>query len=239
MMKRNIDEVRRSLAKRKAEKLRAIQSRPTSRSVNPAPATTNPKHPLTEQSTPLFVKQLIASGIIFLVVLFFNHFATPESNVRQWVMGQMREDFPFATVNVWYQEQFGSPLGFFMDEYRPPVSNHDVLPVNGVINSSYDLNGKGVMIEAIDQPEVFAIEQGTVIFAGNDAQTKKTVVIQHPDRTKSTYGFLEDIEVRPYQFVQASQLIGITSSELPVYFSIQKGQEYLDPIEVISINGQN
>lgn len=29
------------------------------------------------------------------------------------------------------------------------------------------------MIEAIDQPEVFAIDQGTVVFAGNDAQTKK------------------------------------------------------------------
>ena len=93
MMKRNIDEVRRSLAKRKAKKLRRIQNRPASRSVNPAPATANPKHPLTEQSTPLFVKQLIASGIIFLVVLFFNHFATPESNVRQWGMGQMREIF--------------------------------------------------------------------------------------------------------------------------------------------------
>src|SRR5690625_6502786 len=72
------------------------------------------------------------------------------------------------------------------------------------------------MIEASDQPEVYAIDQGTVLFAGNDRKTNKTVVIQHPDRTKSTYGFLAEINVRPYQFIQANQEIGVSSSETPV-----------------------
>src|SRR5690625_7129649 len=80
------------------------------------------------------------------------------------------------------------------------------------------------MIEASDQPEVYAIDQGTVLFAGNDRKTNKTVVIQHPDRTKSTYGFLAEINVRPYQFIQANQEIGVSSSETPVYFSLQKGR---------------
>ena len=237
MMRRDVSEVRRSLAKRKAEKLRAIQSRPASRPVRPAPVKINPSHQQTEQTTPVFVKQLIASGFVFLAVLFFNQFKSPENNVSQWVTGRLHEDFPFATVNVWYQEQFGSPLGFFVEESRPPVPNQQVIPVNGVINQSYDLNGQGVMIETADQPEVYAIDQGVVLFAGNDRTTGKTVVIQHPDRTKSTYGFLADIDVRPYQFVQSSQQIGTTSSDTTVFFALQKGTDYLDPNEVISIDG--
>ena len=169
-------------------------------------------------------------------MLIFNQFPTSSSQSSQWLTSQLREDFPFATVNVWYQEQFGSPLGFFVEKSRLPVSNQQVIPVNGVINQSYDLNGQGVMIETVDQPEIYAIDQGIVLFAGNDLKTGKTVVIQHPDRTKSTYGFLADIDVRPYQFIQASQQIGTTSNDVPVFFSLQKGMDYLDPVEVISVD---
>ncbi|GAA4064570.1 hypothetical protein GCM10022410_08890 [Amphibacillus indicireducens] len=237
MMKRDVSQFRRSLAKRKAEKLRAIQNRSASRPVKPIVRKINPSHQQTEQTTPVFVRQLIASGFVFLAVLFFNQFKSPANDVSQWVTDQLREDFPFATVNVWYQEQFGSPLGFFVEESRQVVPNQQVIPVNGVINQSYDLNGQGLMIETADQPEVYAIDQGVVLFAGNDRTTGKTVVIQHPDRTKSTYGFLADIDVRPYQFIQASQQIGATSSDATVFFAVQRGMDYLDPNEVISIDG--
>lgn len=232
-MRRDINQVRQALAKRKTEKLKAIKSRSMSRPIKSATSKIQTKDKQSEQKTPVFVKQLIASGFIFLAVLFINQFITPAS---QWVTNQLREDFPFASVHVWYQEQFGSPLGFFIENEPVPVSNQVAVPVSGIVNSAYDLKGQGVMIEASDQPEVYAIDQGTVLFAGNDRKTNKTVVIQHPDRTKSTYGFLAEINVRPYQFIQANQEIGVSSSETPVYFSLQKGSVYLDPVEVISID---
>lgn len=236
MMKRDVSQIRRSVAKRKAEKLRAIQNRSVSRSIQPTVKKTNSIHKQTEQTTPVFVKQVIASGFVFLAVLFFNQFPPSSSQSSQWLTSQLREDFPFATVNVWYQEQFGSPLGFFVEKDQELVPHQQVIPVNGVINQSYDLNGQGVMIETVDQPEIYAIDQGIVLFAGNDRTTGKTVVIQHPDRTKSTYGFLADIDVRPYQFIQASQQIGATSNDVPVFFALQKGTDYLDPVEVISVD---
>ena len=241
-MRRNISQIRRSLAKRKADKLKEIQARPqlTPKISGQVKPKINKNQTQSPQKTPLLIKQVIASGIIFLVVSVAFQL-TPETNTsRTWLTSQLREEFPFATANVWYQEQFGQPFGFFVENSPTPEFNPQVTPVNGVINQSYDLKGQGIMITTNDQPEVYAIEQGTVLFAGNDRTTGKTIVIQHPDRTKSTYGFLAELNVRPYQFVQASQQIGTTSNDKDeqsnLYFSLQKGTEYLDPVEVITVN---
>lgn len=241
MMKRDLNEVRKSLAKRKASKLNTIKHPAKDRPVQQiTPKLADAKQSRPEQKTPYFIKQVIIAGFLFSMTIMIFQFTPTSSQTRQWLMSQLNEDFPFATVNVWYQEQFGQPFGFFVDQSTTPVTNQQVLPVNGVINESFDMNGQGVIIEAVDQPDVYAIEQGTVLFAGNDWVTEKTVVIQHPDRTKSTYGFLDEINVRPYQFVQASQQIGTTSQSLDegsnLYFSLQKGNQFLDPVEVITVN---
>ncbi|WP_440895988.1 peptidoglycan DD-metalloendopeptidase family protein [Amphibacillus sp. Q70] len=240
-MKRDLNEVRKSLAKRKAIKLNAIKYPAKTRPIKQTTSKlANPKQSIPKQKTPYFIKQVIIAGFLFLMTIMILQFTPTSSQTRQWLLSQLSEDFPFATVNVWYQEQFGLPFGFFIDQSTTPVTNQQVLPVNGVINESFEMNGQGVIIEAVDQPDVYAIEQGTVLFAGNDPVTEKTIIIQHPDRTKSTYGFLAEINVRPYQFVQASQQIGTTSQSLDegsnLYFSLQKGNQFLDPVEVITVN---
>src|SRR5690625_523491 len=134
-MRRDINQVRQALAKRKAEKLKAIKSRPVSRPIKSATSKIQTKDKQSEQTTPVFVKQLIASGFIFLAVLFINQFITP---VSQWVTNQLREDFPFASVDVWYQEQFGSPLGNFIEDETVPLSNQEAVPVRAVVNAPYE-----------------------------------------------------------------------------------------------------
>ncbi|MBU5593594.1 M23 family metallopeptidase [Amphibacillus sp. MSJ-3] len=240
-MRRDLNEVRKSLAKRKAIKLKALERSSKKQSIKPIAAKqVKQKQNDTEQQTPYFVKQIIMAGFLFLLSVVILQFIPTSSQTRQWLASQLNDEFPFATVNVWYQKQFGIPLGFFVDQSAVPVTNQQVLPVNGVINESFDTNGQGVIFKTIDQQDVFSIDQGTVLFAGNDRETGKTVVIQHPNQTKSTYGFLTEINVRPYQFVQASQQIGTSSNSKTegsnLYFSIQKGNQFLDPFEVITVN---
>ena len=240
-MKRDVNQVRRSLQERKKTRLKELKQSTGGRSTKQiSSAYTNPNQAQTEQKTPIFIKQVIASGLIFLLTIIILHFPLASNRSKGWLTSHLNEDFPFATVNVWYEEQFGQPFGFFVDQSTIPVTNQQVLPVNGTINESIDLNGQGVMIEVDRKPDVYAIDRGTVLFAGKTQETNQTVVIQHPDRTKSTYGFLDEIDVRPYQFVEASQKVGAASDQLEaganVYFSLQKGNQFIDPFEVITVN---
>ncbi len=241
IVKRDLKQVRKTLAKRKKGKTKAVKVKYPNR---PPRSLDTLKQQHTNHSNdrmPLFMKQLIISGSFFLIAtLIFQTQLPALSQTKQWLTKQLSEDFPFATVNVWYQERFGLPFGLFVDQSTIPTYGQLAMPVNGVVSESFETNGQGLVIEVIDQPDVYAIEQGTVIFAGNDRQTKKTIIIQHPDRTKSIYGFLDEINVTPYQFVHASQMIGTVSTLLNgqhhLYFSMQKGSEFIDPIEVIPVD---
>src|SRR5690625_3117395 len=98
-MRRDVNQVRQALAKRKVEKLKAIKSRPVSRPIKSATSKIQTKDKQSEQKTPVFVKQLIASGFIFLAVLFINQFITPAS---QWVTNIINVYIPFESINICY-----------------------------------------------------------------------------------------------------------------------------------------
>lgn len=240
-MNRDVNEIRKSLEKRKSERIKAINQSTKDHSRKPPNSNpANVKKHEKEKETPIFMKQLIGAGIVFLLaVLIFQSPSTP-NELKNWASGQVNEEFPFATVNVWYQEQFGTPFGFFVDQSVTPVINQESLPVLGMVNESIDLKGQGVIIN-VHERDVFTVEQGTVLFVGTTKETGKTVVVQHPDRSKSTYGFLAEANVRPYQFVEASQHIGISSEpidgEAQIYFSLKKGNQFIDPQEVMRVNG--
>src|SRR5699024_8634102 len=125
--------------------------------------------------------------------LLWNTDTTLFANVKSWTSDALTEEFPFAKVNVWYQETFGNPLAFTPTGSKG--SEHDglALPVSGSVTESFQTNGKGIMIAPDTSSVVSAIQEGIVIFAGNDRETKKTVKVQHPDGSTSTYGHLNTV----------------------------------------------
>lgn len=161
---------------------------------------------------------------------------------KDWTSTALTQEFPFAQVNEWYRETFGNPLAF---SPNPVTSNQLVetlaLPVNGSITESFHSNGKGIKITPEATTEVSAMQDGIVIFAGNDRETNKTVTIQHADGTTTSYGYLSDIDVHIYQYVVSNQPIGTfqpTSENEMVYFSIQKDNQFIDPVQVIQVDEQ-
>src|SRR5699024_12861350 len=96
-----------------------------------------------------------------------------------------------------------------------PLSLHDALPIShvalpasGSVVQSFQDNGQGIMIAPKEKIDVSAMEEGVVIFAGNDKDTDQTVVIQHTNGSQTTYGHLESKEVHLYQFIESNQVIG-------------------------------
>lgn len=96
------------------------------------------------------------------------------------------------------------------------------------------------MISPESKDFVRAMNNGIVIFAGSKNDTDKTIIIQHPDRSESTYGMLSSIDVHLYQMVDANQVIGTkipTEESSMVFFSIEKANHYIDPAKVIRVDG--
>lgn len=188
-----------------------------------------------------FVMKAILAGILFFsIAILMNANHSILSKPQEIVAQLLRNEFPFAKVNVWYQEVFGSPLTFSPDaNFRPQEAQEVVLPVHGDIVETFQVNGKGVKISPGEEVDVVAHHEGVVVFAGRFPETGKTIVVQHSDGTNSSYGHLSDIHVHMYQYVTANQRIGtFTPSETndAVYFSLEKDNTYIDPVEVMEVD---
>lgn len=192
----------------------------------------------------LFYK-VILRGIIS-VVLFLSVALIQQSNLtllskpKIWTSHVMTEEFPFARVNGWYQNTFGSPLAYTPEDGLISEGNESyALPVSGNVAETFQVNGSGILISPQEASSVVSWDEGIVIFAGNNRDTKKTVVVQHPDLSKSTYAYLSSIDVHLYQALKPNQRIGtFNPSEVNegVYFSIERNNKYIDPIRVIQVD---
>lgn len=191
--------------------------------------------------SPQFLIKGALSFVLFLsVALIWNTDSSLFSKAGSWTNEALTEEFPFAKVNRWYKETFGSPLSLTEQPVQPAQSTNALaLPVNGNIAESFEDNGEGILITPEEQVQVSALEEGFVIFSGKDKQTDNTVVVQHPDGSKTTYGHLNTVDVHLYQFIETNQVIGQftpTEESDMVYFSIQKDQKYVDPLQVIKVD---
>ncbi|UJL44964.1 M23 family metallopeptidase [Virgibacillus sp. NKC19-16] len=186
------------------------------------------------------LKGVLSAMLFFGVALLGQTDAAFLQKPKEWTSNALTEEFPFASVNVWYQETFGSPLALTpQDNQVADSSNQMGLPVSGDVTETFQVNGTGIMIAPQETADVSALRDGVVIFAGNDRETNNTVVVQHADGSNSTYGHLSAVDVHLYQFVTSNQRIGqftpTTESET-VYFAIEQENDYIDPVQVIQVD---
>lgn len=198
-----------------------------------------------EKETKNMYSHLIIKGILSLI-LFFGVFLLFQSNnillakPKIWTSHILTEEFPFARVYQWYQQTFGAPLAL-SPQSEQVVEENDflALPVTGNITETFEENGSGIMITPKEEAPVLAWLDGVIVFAGNDRKLEKTVIVQHADMSKSTYALLSSVDVHLYQFISAGERIGTfnpTATAETVYFSIEKDNEYIDPIRVINVD---
>ena len=203
-------------------------------------------HPLFKKE--VFFFKILASVLLFLIVaiMFRNHNATFEP-VRDFVTKQMDQDFKFATVSNWYEDKFGKPLALlpFSEDDRAGkktvVKESDFsVPAMGKILENFEKNGQGIMIETEKGAVVQSINDGHVTFAGVKEGLGKTVIIQHPDDSTTWYGNLDEIKVNLYEYIEKRTVVGTVSvstgedkTKGKYYFAIKKGDEFIDPIQVI------
>lgn len=199
-----------------------------------------------KSSSSLIAKFVLSSALFFTSAVLLNTNVMKDKGLPGWLHTQLTEDMPFAKMTAWYEGNFGAPLAL-LDNQVPstkPVSKmngESALPVSGDVSETFQSNGMGIHIAPEGTATVHAANDGVVVFNGNDDQTKKTVVVQHADGSKSTYGKLSTINVHLYEHVRKDEVIGdFTASDeaREVFFSIEKNNEFIDPVSVEPVSGK-
>ncbi|MGP4061571.1 peptidoglycan DD-metalloendopeptidase family protein [Halobacillus sp. H74] len=252
-MKRNIRDVRKNIADRKKRKINGQGSNsppsfspPQDEEMHGYPPLVTgygkKKEPITQTSkgTSHFAWQLLLAVMLFAIVaLGKNTDFALLNGPGDWAASQMQEEFPFAKVTTWYSDRFGDPLQVIQPE-NEGEQEALAMPVNGTVTTSFQKDGKGIIMTTENDSQVKAIRAGTVIFAGNDPDTSKTVIIQHEDGSKTTYGYLSSIDVHLYEHVQTENALGSVKPEegqaAEFFFAIEKDDTFLDPVQVIKVN---
>ncbi|PLR79547.1 peptidase M23 [Bacillus canaveralius] len=255
-MRSRADDIRKRIARRKRERDKLTEHNP----VHPLWAEDEERYGFEKISSfesgrgdgehPLFRKEfflfkiLASACLVLMMAIIFRSEAGSLEPVRSFVKKSMNDDFQFAAVSEWYEQQFGKPLAllpFKEDSGKDKTEKLDseyALPASGKILEDFDVNGQGVMIETGVGAAVQAMNEGFVNFAGEKEGFGKTVIIQHGDTSQSWYANLEEIDVELYDFIEKGSTVGTVSqgtdgSKGVFYFAIKKGDNFVDPVPVI------
>ncbi|RBW71599.1 M23 family metallopeptidase [Bacillus taeanensis] len=259
-MKKSIDEVRKRHKERKKERTRYdnFQSQPPfieeekEHSISsPFKKEEQPLHPLFNKEA--FLIKITLSVCLFLIVGILFKQNTPFAQTGQQVVRHsFQQEFQFAAVSSWYEEQFGKPLVLF-PEKKTDTNNEQknqfvnsfaeayAVPASGKVTENFSKNGQGILLETGPDEQIGAVREGFVSFIGEEEDIGKTVVIQHDDGSESWYGKLANIEVKLYDFVERGEQVGSATTDQDAnlgifYFALKQGESFIDPIQVISFD---
>ncbi|MUV39502.1 hypothetical protein JNUCC1_03380 [Lentibacillus sp. JNUCC-1] len=80
--------------------------------------------------TGFILKGVLALGLFLSTALIMETEKSMFTEPKQWTSSALSQEFPFARVNQWYQESFGTPLAF---ESKKVTDNKEMaLPAGGM-----------------------------------------------------------------------------------------------------------
>jgi stage IV sporulation protein FA len=251
MKNRRVEEIRKRIAKRKAEQQRnayweeadvfTLPEQEPSESFVFEESKEN-VHPLFRKEVFLF-KILCSACLVLVTAILFRNPAPSLGQARTAVQTTMHQEFQFASVSKWYENQFGKPLTLLPSSKTKTNAGEQnyAVPASGKVLQSFKSNGQGILVQTNINAPVDAVNEGVAIFVGKKADLGNTVIIQHADGTESWYGNLGDISVALYDYVKKQQKIGIVKNGKDgkygdFYFAFKKDEKFVDPIQVISFD---
>ncbi|WP_416827492.1 peptidoglycan DD-metalloendopeptidase family protein [Ectobacillus polymachus] len=244
MNKKRINQIRKRIEKRKAKQLQMTAWKEIDEPALPVEEQSPAIIEEVSQEHPLFKKEIFLMKILFSSILVLGTaiiMKNPSSSlqdIRKTIETTMHEEFQFAYVSQWYEQQFGKPLTFLPSSEKKESGTYAV-PATGKVLQTFKSNGQGVIVETSSNAVVDAVDGGVAIFVGKKADLGNTIIIQHGDGTQSWYGNLSQVSVSVYDSVKKQQKIGVVQNNGNgktgnFYFALKKNEMFIDPIQVIS-----
>ena len=114
--------------------------------------------------------------------------------------------------------------------YRPPTDRPVVQPFD-LSRGPYGPGNRGLDYGVRPGDPIAAIGAGTVVFAGAVAGSRFVTVL-HPDGLRSSYSYLDRIDVEVGRAVTAGQVIGTSSGRFQL--GVRRRSTYIDPAPLLA-----
>lgn len=113
--------------------------------------------------------------------------------------------------------------------WRAPVSA-DIVDYFRPPENPYGPGNRGLEFNTSPGDPVTAVAGGKVVFAG-PVGGSRFVVVAHGPQLKSTYGYLEQVQVRAGQTVQRAQ--PLATAETGFHLTARRSDRYIDPLPLL------
>lgn len=179
-----------------------------------------------EQSSNVLKKILFSNLVKLLIVciLFLGsliYIKYSEENKENFKKVVYNNSLSFAKIYNIYQKYLGDVIPFknTLKEETKLISSEKITYQN------IEKCDNGFLLTVDNMYTVNIIKSGIVIEIKDDEKYKKTVTIQDKEGVNITYGFINDISVSLYDYVEKGEILGISDTKL--YLEFKKDGNYL------------
>ena len=179
----------------------------------------SPKKEVKGKKIIHFINKCLSAVVIGLVVLITMEYSPKfKTFMNEEVLGK---NISFGFIGKIYNKYFGNVL---------PVAEDD--SVVKVFNEKIEYSKKekyldGVSLTVKDNYLVPVIESGVVVFIGDNKDYGKIVTIEQEDGATVTYGNIQNVDLKLYDFVAKGKFLGEVNGNT-LYIIILKDNNYLD-----------
>ena len=169
------------------------------------------------------IKNSILKGLTVITIIIFGSLITSKDETikAQIYENIYNKNINFAEIKKIYNNHIGSVIPFQNIIKEKEVFNES-LKYNEI--NSYD---NGIKLSLDNDYAIPILKDGIVIYIGNKDNLNKTVIIEDENGVNISYGNLDSINVKLYDYVSKNDLLG-TAKNNTLYMLFEKDNKYID-----------
>ena len=164
------------------------------------------------------IKTLIVIAIFLGSLIYIN---SSKNNKKVFKKIVYTNSLSFAKIYNIYNKYLGDVIPF-----KNTKEDTSVLVSSEKLSySSVEKENNGYLLTINENTSVSSIKSGIVTKITKDDKYINLVTVQDKNNLEITYGYIDDINVKLYDYVKKDEIIGIANKKL--YLIFKKGDKYL------------
>lgn len=208
----------------------------------------NPDEPKKNRWLRTLKLQFAGALLLGVIAVASVQLSTPwQSQAKAFLTASLTENINLEPIAVWYRATFGgSPAFIPIWESNTPETKqvHAASklspPLAGTVVQSFAVSMSGIELAPSGSDTIVrSAATGRVVKVDLDKDEHMTVTVQHADGYSTIYGHLATCEVKPDDWVEAGDELGLLSEtadpDRTLYFAVTKNGQYVDPVDVMDL----
>ena len=165
-----------------------------------------------------FIKCLIVIILFLGALIYIKQSDAARENFKKIVYNN---SLSFAKIYNIYQKYLGDVIPF-KNIYK---DNTKLVSEDKITYSNITKENNGYILDVMETYLVSSIKSGIIIKIEESSDYKTMITIQDKDGLNITYGFLSDLNVKLYDYVEKGEVLANANKKL--YLSFEKDGKYL------------